>query len=106
MGSGNSYAISYKPQKHVDGTPPEDRPDVLLIGHWHRASHLLYGGSHVILAGTFENGDSAFGRAIGGDVALGGWILRYTLGSDGKLARFAPEWCSYPQTKMEWREAS
>lgn len=104
-GGSLSYALTYKAQRHVDATAPEERPHVLLVGHYHQAISFRRGGVWVVLCGTFENGDSSFGRMIGGDVALGGWILRYRMGTNGRIAEWSPSFREYPQTKMEWRAA-
>jgi hypothetical protein len=37
---GPSYARSYKLQKIVEQLPPDDKPHILLLGHWHVAAHV------------------------------------------------------------------
>jgi DNA repair exonuclease SbcCD nuclease subunit len=37
---GVAYARSYKLQKAVEQLPPDDKPHIMLFGHWHVASHL------------------------------------------------------------------
>ncbi len=101
-GGSLSYALTYKAQRHVDATAPEDRPHFLFVGHYHQEIVFRRGGVQVVLCGTFENGDSAFGRMIGGDVALGGWLIRYRMGADGRIAEMTPTFREYPQTKMQW----
>jgi predicted phosphodiesterase len=104
-GGSLSYALTYKAQRHIDATAPQDRPHVLLVGHYHQSITFRRGGVWCVLCGTFENGDSSFGRMIGGDVALGGWILRYRMGTNGRIAEWSPSFREYPQTTMEWRAA-
>lgn len=101
-GGGLAYALTYKTQRHIDATAPDDRPHFLFVGHYHQEILFRRGGVHALLCGTFENGDSSFGRMIGGDVALGGWLLRYRMGSDGRIAELTPTFREYPQTKMQW----
>lgn len=37
---GVSYARSYRLQKAVEALPADDKPHIMLFGHWHVASHL------------------------------------------------------------------
>jgi predicted phosphodiesterase len=48
---GSSYALSYKPQKIIEQIESGSKPDVLLIGHFHKAFTLpAYRGVSCILA--------------------------------------------------------
>ena len=105
-GGSLSYALTYKTQRYIDATNPADRPHVLLVGHFHQSITFRRGGVWACLCGTFENGDSSFGRMLGGDVALGGWLLRWRLGADGRIAEWDPKFREYPQTKMQWVAAT
>lgn len=103
-GGGLGYAHSYKIQRHVDNTAPDQRAEVLFTGHTHQALHLKRGGTHAFLCGTFENGDSGFGRMIGGDVQLGGWLVRFVRNERG-IQRLSAEFCEYPQKRMAYVKA-
>lgn len=106
-GGGLAYALSYKIQKHIDNTDRTQRPHFLFTGHTHQAIHIDRAGTHGFLCGTFENGDSEFGRMIGGDVALGGWLIRYRHDeTDGELAHVNAAFLRYPQTRMVYTRAA
>jgi predicted MPP superfamily phosphohydrolase len=66
-----AYAKSYAPQKAVDATLPEDRPDLLLKGHLHSLSQFEYGDVMIIQTmcwkgpGTWER-QKRMSPAIGG----------------------------------------
>jgi len=38
-GDGSSYAVSYKLQKFVESFPGGDKPNILLVGHYHQACY-------------------------------------------------------------------
>lgn len=99
-GGGLSYAISYKIQKYVDEQPPHRRAQFLFTGHTHQQLYIRRGGCHSFLCGTFENGDSSFGRMLGGDVSVGSWLIRYRLDKQGNVASVAPEFRSQPARSM------
>ena len=88
---GMSYAYSYKAQKLVDGYPSGRKPAVLLPGHWHVAGWINQRGVNVVWPGCFE-WRSPFLARLGLSPAVGFWILRMTVGDDGSLVRFRPEW--------------
>lgn len=54
-GGGSAYAVSYAPQKIVEGFDGGDKPAVLLIGHYHKASTNLIRNVHVVQVGCFED---------------------------------------------------
>lgn len=90
-GGGLSYAVSYKIQKYVDETPPHRRAQFLFTGHTHQALYIRRAGCHSFLCGTFENSDSGFGRMLGGDVAVGSWLIKYRLDQNHNVMSVTPE---------------
>lgn len=78
---GTAYAISYKPQKVVDSYPGGNKPDVLLMGHYHKAEYLPnYRNVQVVQTGTFQYQTPYMARKAT-PAHLGGWILDDTFGS-------------------------
>jgi predicted phosphodiesterase len=52
---GVSYALSYKPQKIIESLEAGSKPDVLLIGHFHKAFFLPgYRGVAAVMAGCTQ----------------------------------------------------
>lgn len=52
---GASYALSYKPQKIIEQIESGSKPDILLIGHFHKAFTLpAYRGVTAVLAGCTQ----------------------------------------------------
>ncbi len=89
---GASYALSYKPQKIVEGYELGAKPNILLIGHWHRAGYFFTRGVHTLLAGTFQGPTTYSIRKAFGEPGFGFWIVECRLAEDGSVVRFNPEW--------------
>lgn len=54
-GDGTAYAISYKLQKYAASMAPEDRPDIVHQGHYHKNMHMVYMGMHLMHDGCLED---------------------------------------------------
>jgi predicted phosphodiesterase len=52
---GTAYAISYKPQKIVESMESGHKPNILLVGHFHKAEYLFYRNVHIFQAATLES---------------------------------------------------
>lgn len=74
-GGGSSYALSYRPQKIIESLEGGTKPDLLAIGHYHKADFLpSYRNVAAIQAGTFQRQTPFMAR--GGLAAhVGGWIV-------------------------------
>ena len=94
LGSGNSYAMSYPLQKQLERYA-RIKPQILLAGHWHRFAHIVQRGVHALACPCFQGGQSAFGRALGGNPTIGGLVLGWQTMATGTIRRFGVEACSY-----------
>jgi hypothetical protein len=74
-GGGSAYALSYAPQKIVEGFDGGAKPAVLLIGHYHKASYQMTRNVHVVQTGCFQD-QSLFMRQKKLAAHVGGWICR------------------------------
>lgn len=74
-GGGSAYALSYAPQKIVEGFDGGAKPAVLLIGHYHKASYQMTRNVHVLQTGCFQD-QSLFMRQKKLAAHLGGWFCR------------------------------
>lgn len=93
--------LSHKAQSRIDMYRKNDVPDILIMGHYHQCSYFQYNGVHALQAGTFQGGGSSFGKSLGGEPSVGGWIVQYEFAVDGSLRRFAPEFLSYSEPKSK-----
>lgn len=78
-GGGTAYAVSYKMQKQIEAMEGGNKPNMLAIGHFHKAEHLPnYRNVDGIQTGCFE-WQTPFMAGLGTPAHVGGWIIRATL---------------------------
>jgi predicted phosphodiesterase len=93
---GVSYAVSYKMQKKIESYAPGHKPQILLIGHWHRYCSIEERGVYALAGGTFQGGGSAFAKSLTcGPPAIGGTLLSWDLTEQGTIRDFVIERRSY-----------
>ena len=74
--SGNSY----RPQKIVEQLEGGTKPDILAIGHFHKAEWMpAYRNVCVLQSGAFQ-WQTPFMRDLGLAAHVGGWIIKVTMG--------------------------
>lgn len=106
-GGGSAYAISYTSQKIVESYTGGEKPDVLLVGHYHKAEYCYVRGVHVVQTGTTED-QTPFMRKKRLAAHLGGWIIEISVDNTGAVTRFKQEWIPfydkeyYKKWEYEW----
>lgn len=91
---GTAYAISYKSQKLVESYDDTDKPDILLLGHYHKQEYIWYKGVQVFQAASFC-AQTNFMKGKGISAAVGGWIIELTLDPNGRLLGITPSFVPY-----------
>ena len=91
---GTAYALSYKPQKMIEAMESDSKPNILAIGHYHKAEYLFYRNVHTIQTGSFQ-GQTPFTRGKGISVNLGGWIITIQVMRDGSIKSIIPQFIPY-----------
>ena len=86
---GTAYAISYKPQKMIEAMESDSKPNILAIGHYHKAEYIFYRNVHCFQTGCFQ-GQTPFTRGKGISVHLGGWIITIKVDKDGYIKAISP----------------
>ena len=81
-GGGSSYALSYKPQKIVESLEGGTKPDVLLIGHFHKALYMYYRNVHAFMTGTLQS-QTSFMRENGLSAHKGFYLIDLEVGKNG-----------------------
>lgn len=84
---GTAYAISYKTQKMVEAMDSDVKPDILAVGHYHKAEYMYHRGVHIIQSGCFQS-QTPFTRGKGIAVSMGGWIISMVVKHDGTIEAF------------------
>lgn len=83
-GGGSSYALSYRPQKIVESLEGGTKPDMLGIGHYHKAEFMpSYRNVAVIQGGTFQR-QTPFMARQGLAAHVGGWIVDVSVHAGAK----------------------
>lgn len=93
-GDGSAYALSYSLQKTIEAMPVDDLPQILIVGHHHKAIYLNTRGIHALEAGTFQ-AQSGWMKGKRLAAHVGGWIITVHVNDNGEITRFIPEWVAY-----------
>ena len=91
---GTAYALSYKIQKMIEAMESDSKPNILAVGHYHKAEYLFYRNVHALQTGCFQ-GQTPFTRGKGISIHIGGWLVTITVDSEGHIQRISPEFIPY-----------
>jgi len=91
---GSAYSISYKPQKIAEALQGGEKPNILAIGHYHKAEYLFYRNIHIFQTGTFQ-AQTPFMRGKSIAAMMGGWIVEVKLDADGSIVSVKQEFIPY-----------
>lgn len=86
---GTAYALSYKPQKMMDGMEADSKPNILVIGHYHKLEYVFYRNIHCFQTGCFQM-QTPFTRGKGISVHMGGWIITVKVDQNGTIKSIEP----------------
>jgi len=90
-GGGSAYATSYTAQKIVESYQGGEKPQVLLIGHYHKAEYGYPREVHCLQPGCTED-QSLFMRKKKIAAHVGFWEFKIRQNAQGIITRFAAEW--------------
>lgn len=93
-GGGSAYAISYTSQKIVESYTGNEKPHILLDGHYHKAGYNYIRGVHVIQTACTQD-QTPFMRKKKLAAHLGGWIVEFAVDDYGAIVRFKQEFFPY-----------
>lgn len=91
---GTAYALSYKMQKMIEAMESDSKPNILAVGHYHKAEYLFYRNVHALQTACFQ-GQTPFTRGKGISVHMGGWIVTIRVDKNGYIQGFSPELVPY-----------
>ena len=89
-GGGSAYATSYSVQKIVESLTGGTKPDVMLVGHYHKAEYSYVRNVHVVQAGCQED-QTPFMRKLKIQAHLGGWTVSFDVDDYGNIHEFTPQ---------------
>lgn len=101
---GTAYAISYKTQKMIEAMESDSKPNILAVGHYHKAEYIFYRNVHCLQTGCFQ-GQTPFTRGKGISVHMGGWLVTVRVDANGYIQSFAPEFVPfYASAKDDYKK--
>lgn len=83
-GGGTAYALSYTPQKIVESLTGGEKPNILLLGHYHKSGYFFLRNIHTFMGGCFQ-AQSPFMRKKRLAAHVGGWIIEFIQGEKGDV---------------------
>lgn len=92
--NGTAYAISYKPQKMIEAMEADTKPNILAIGHYHKAEYLFYRNVHCFQTGCFQM-QTPFTRGKGISIHMGGWIVTVSVDENGYIRYIIPQFVPF-----------
>ena len=99
---GTAYAISYKMQKMIESMSGGEKPNILAVGHYHKAEYIFYRNVHTFQTGcTLAQTPWMKGKGIAAHI--GGWIVEVHVDDDGTITRIKQEYIPfYKAIKEDW----
>ena len=102
-GGGSASSLSYKPQKRIEILESNNKPKVLLIGHYHKSYSFSYRNVQCIEVPSLCT-KTQFQQKQGLINSVGGYFLKVYSDSKGNIQYFEPEEIIYGY-KDFWDEA-
>lgn len=101
---GTAYAMSYKVQKRIEAMSGGEKPNVLGIGHYHKAEYIPeYRNVHAFQTGCMQ-AQTPFMRGKPIAAMMGGWLVELHLNVDGAIESLTSSFRSfYTAIKDDWK---
>ena len=91
---GTAYAISYKLQKMIEAMSGGEKPNILAVGHYHKAEYIFYRNVHAFQTGCFQAQTNWMkGKQIA--AMMGGWIVEVNVDEEGTVTRIKQEFIPF-----------
>jgi len=98
-GGGTAYAMSYQPQKIIESLQGGEKPDFLIIGHYHKSESGIIRNVPYIQAGCTED-QTPFMRKKHIKAHIGGWVVELQIAPEGYINRIKTEWIRFFNKKF------
>ena len=95
-GGGTAYADSYHLQRTIAALEAGTKPQILIMGHYHRTLYLFDRNVHGFLGGTFE-GQTTFQLRKRINPMIGGWTVKCHIAKDkyNSVVSITPCWIPF-----------
>lgn len=97
---GSSYATSYASQRYVDSLQGGEKPNILIMGHHHKALYFIHRNIHILEAGT-TCGTTSWMKRKRIMSNIGGWLITLHLDLEGSIIRFLAEFIPLYKIKKD-----
>lgn len=87
---GPSYARSYKLQKYVEQIPSDEKPHIMLMGHFHNSFYMKYSDIHCIQIPALID-QTPYARSLGLNNEKGAWLVKMETDRSGNVITMEPE---------------
>ncbi len=98
-GGGTAYALSYSTQKIAEHLQGGDKPNIQLVGHFHKYDCHYHREIYNLQTGCLED-QTLFMRKLKLAAHVGYLILEVYIGKDGVIERFRHEWKPFYDRKF------
>jgi len=98
-GGGSSYALSYTSQKYAESLQGGEKPQVVLVGHFHKFDYSYPREIHMVQGGCTED-QTPFMRKKKLQAMIGGVILWVKQAENGVIRSVKVEWMPYYDKKF------
>jgi UDP-2,3-diacylglucosamine pyrophosphatase LpxH len=100
---GTAYAISYKMQKLIESLSGGEKPNILAVGHYHKAEYILYRNVHCFQTGCFQ-AQTPFMKGKQIAAFMGGWIVEVRVNDEGTITGIKQEYIPfYKAIADDWK---
>lgn len=103
---GTAYALSYKLQKMIEAMQGGEKPNIIAVGHYHKAEYLFYRNVHAFQTGTTQ-AQTPWMRGKQISAHMGGWIVEVSVNDAGIITRikqeFIPYYTAIKDDYLNWR---
>lgn len=98
-GGGSSYATSYTAQKYVESLQGGEKPQIILVGHYHKFEYGYPREVHVCQLGCVQD-QTPFMRKRKLQAMVGACVFRIKQANNGIITSFNVEWMPYYDKKF------
>ena len=96
---GTAYAVSYKSQKIVESLSGGEKPNILLIGHYHKYDHIFYRNVQTFQVPTTQS-QTPYMKRKPTPAIMGGLMLDLYMDNNG-LSKLTTEYIPYYEPELK-----
>lgn len=91
---GGAYSLSYRIQKMIEAMEADSKPNILVVGHYHKSLYMFYRNIHALYPGCFQS-QTPFTRGKCISTQMGGYIVEVKVDKDGTIQAFKSQFVPF-----------